>query len=438
MLKLTACHVDLVRNQVIGHDMQERPLTTREAELLAYFVQHPSRPIGRDEILHEIWGFRGAVVTRAVDATMLRLRNKLERNPSDPDHLFTVYGFGYRFEPGESTSHAETFNPATAIYANPFVGRQELMGRLDQAAHAGSRLITLAGVGGIGKSRLAHEWVARKDQPVWICDFSHTRTIKGIAHQIVEASGIRDPEDTAEGLLAKAGPLLIVLDNIDPIVSELARLIPQWLHHAPETTFVVTSRERLRIRGERCFEVPSLSEPEAVQLYKLRATTASSLSEIDTSKAHTTDLVNKLERLPLAVELAASWSDILGPEDLVKRLDLGCPLPPSPARDVSKRHSDLEELAAWSWDLLSDWETAAIAQLSGLTCGFTLDLAERTIDIGEYADAPSRIETFQSLRDKSLIYRAADGFRIYGFIRYYAKQWQPHPQVTPKLKAVHS
>ena len=96
-LDLSGVHVDL-RREVATRDGSGIPLTTKEVELLRFFAANPSRPISREELLREVWGYR-TLRSRALDNTMLRLRGKLERDPGQPRHLLTVHGVGYRFEP---------------------------------------------------------------------------------------------------------------------------------------------------------------------------------------------------------------------------------------------------------------------------------------------------------------------------------------------------
>src|SRR5262245_6508657 len=107
MLGLTACRVDLVRG-LVHRDPDTLQLTTRDLELLRFLVEHPSRVVSREELLAEVWGYADAVVSRACDNAVRRLREKVEADASRPDHILTVHGTGYRFEPA---SGAETTQP---------------------------------------------------------------------------------------------------------------------------------------------------------------------------------------------------------------------------------------------------------------------------------------------------------------------------------------
>ncbi|MEQ1508082.1 MAG: winged helix-turn-helix domain-containing protein, partial [Myxococcota bacterium] len=96
MVELTACRVDLARG-VVRRDGAEVELTTREADLLRYLVANPSRRVTRDELLANVWHYADAVVSRACDNTVRRLREKIEAEPARPDHVLTIHGAGYRF-----------------------------------------------------------------------------------------------------------------------------------------------------------------------------------------------------------------------------------------------------------------------------------------------------------------------------------------------------
>jgi len=97
VLRLTGCEVDLDRLE-IRRGAERLPLTTREADLLAYLAHRAGQDVPRDDLLREVWGYRGAVVTRSVDNAVLRLRAKLEGDPARPRHLLTAHGVGYRLQ----------------------------------------------------------------------------------------------------------------------------------------------------------------------------------------------------------------------------------------------------------------------------------------------------------------------------------------------------
>ncbi|MEQ1566077.1 MAG: winged helix-turn-helix domain-containing protein, partial [Myxococcota bacterium] len=178
------------------------PLTTREVELLRYLAANPSRVIPRDELLAQVWGYAGTVMSRASDNTVRRLREKIERDPAHPDHLLTVHGVGYRFEP---------LPPAQPVQA--LVGRAQLVAEVG-ARLAPGRWVLLVGPGGVGKSALAR---ACAPDATWV-DLGGAATLHEAAAQAARALGIElgadDPVDrVGRALTGRTGRL--VLDHAD-------------------------------------------------------------------------------------------------------------------------------------------------------------------------------------------------------------------------------
>jgi len=291
----------------------------------------------------------------------------------------------------------ETFPPLTTIAntnlpspASTFVGREREVADVSGHLATGTRLVTLTGPGGTGKTRLAIE-AAR----AVIGDFP-----SGVFW--VEAAAYREPElvlqvvsqtlGSTTGLAEEIGErrMLIVIDNLEQVVSvgpELSRLVEA----CPNLHLLLTSRERLRVRGEREYAVHTLTEAEAVALYSDRAT-------IPADDAATA-LVNALDRLPLAIELAASRAGILAPTQMLERLSSRLDFLRGD-RDADPRQQTLRATIDWSHDLLTDGEQLLFARLSVFSGGGTLDALESVAD----AD----LDALQSLVDKSLV-RHVDG-----------------------------
>ena len=200
--------------------------------------------------------------------------------------------------------------------------------------------------------------------------------------------------DLVEALAS--GPRLLVLDNLEQVVDLAAERVETWLAAAPELRVIGTSRARLRVPGERILELQGLDQDDAVDLFVARARAVGSgpldAPEIRVSIAR---LVARLDHLPLAIELAAARSRVLGPEDLLERLDARFrTLATNPA--AHPRHQALGAAISWSWDLLDPSERAALARLTAFRGGFDLRAAEPVIG----ADALDRVQT---LRDRSLL-----------------------------------
>ena len=334
LLLLRGCEVDLARREV----RQRRTVTTlseREAELLAYLAERPHQPVTRDQLLVEVWGFPEPVVTRAVDNTLMRLRSRVERDPKQPDHLVTVRGVGVCFVPLPA---APVPRPAGFLH-----GRAPILAALESALDA-SRLVTLHGPGGVGKTRLALEHVARHGGRVVPLGDAATRP-RALA-LLADILGVMLPgssPDAAAAQLARAlarQPDLLVLDEVEHLLPELAADVGSWLAEAPGLTVLATSRRTLRLDAERLLLVPPLPPAAARALLDER-------SPVPLEPAAASALCERLEHLPLAIELVAPRlaSQDAGAAELALH-DVGGP-------DRPDRQRSLAAVLQRSWDLLT-------------------------------------------------------------------------------------
>jgi predicted ATPase len=356
MLRLSTVEVDL-ETGVLADGSR---LANTERALLAWLAAHPNEDIDRERLLREVWNFPGNIPeTRAVDLAMARLRRKVERDPSQPEHLVTIQGVGYRFVP-----LAETAPAPLPIPANTFVGRQTERARIGAALDAGARLVTLVGPGGVGKTRLALE-VAASRRPAWFCDASDARDAAGLDAAL--GQGLRGPgrHRAVEQLLGELGPGLVVLDNLEQVVDAAATAIPAWLAQAPGLVVLATSREALGLVDEHLVDVePLLGRrlDEGVALLVARA--AQMGVDLDRSDPDVVELVGRMDGLPLGLELAAARLRSRGPRELAGDLD-------APRRGVPARHRSLDAAVAWSWEWLGDEDRAALEALAEFRGTFT-------------------------------------------------------------------
>jgi predicted ATPase len=257
----------------------------------------------------------------------------------------------------------------------------DVVGRDDDIATLGAwlgeqrrRLITLVGPGGIGKSRLAME-VARLaghhfDRVTFVA-LENVREPDDVLPAIARELGVREASDrpTLDALgIARAGHLdLVVLDNFEHVIAA-APLVASLLTALPGATFLVTSRARLRVRGEQVFDVEPLSVPvdyatasldeilqaPSVQLFGERAQAADPRFEVTAENAeHVARICQALEGVPLAIELAAARIRALTPAAMLAKLDRVLPLLVTSARDVPERQRTMQATVEWSIDLLS-------------------------------------------------------------------------------------
>jgi predicted ATPase/class 3 adenylate cyclase len=332
-------------------------------------------------------GHGGQVVlsaaTRAlVDGDLVELG---EHRLKDFDEPVVLFQLGREhFPPLKTISNTNLPRPASS-----FVGRAREREELVSLFRDGSRLVTLSGPGGSGKTRLGVEVASEI-----VSDFKAGVFWVGLAQ-------LRDPslviETTARMLGAKGGlaehiserELLLLLDNFEQVV-EAAPALSQLLERCPNLKVLVTSRELLRVAGEVGYPVLPLTEPEALQLFCER-----SRLEPDETIA---ELCRRLDDLPLAVELAAARTRVLTPAQILDRLGQRLDLLKG-GRDAAPRQQTLRATIEWSYELLREPERQLFARLA-VFAGFTLDAA------AEIAGAD--VDTLQSLVDKSLV-RMTDG-----------------------------
>jgi predicted ATPase/Tfp pilus assembly protein PilF len=300
-----------------------------------------------------------------------------------------------------------------------FVGRADDLTRLRDLLGRGVQLITLFGPGGIGKTRLALRLAeTREAEATWFFDLTNARDLDevcGIVGRELEGpapSPSASAIDAIGAALTTLGQALVILDNSERVASELGEAIVRWCRAACSVSFVVTSRQLLRVPFEHAYEVAPLGLPhtdgdigrsEAVQLFVERAALTRPGYTLDPGEADTVAaIVRRLDGLPLGIELAAARMGVLGSKDLLDllhgRLDLG-----TVRRGIASRQATLRATLSFSWDLLAPYEKAALAQCSCFRGGFSALAAVAVLDLRMHPDAPPPLEIIQSLREKSLI-----------------------------------
>jgi predicted ATPase len=334
--------------------------------------------------------------------------------------------------------------PRAAIVetSTSFVGREGEIAALRDRFDRGAQIVTILGPGGIGKTRLALCFAATlaAEREVVIVDLTESTTLRDLCAALAGALGASLASAIAEAdalthlgrLLGARGEVLLVLDNVEQLAAEAAPAVARLVESTAGLRVLVTSRERLRVRGEALIELAPLSFPSkneadpalfpAVQLFHERArAVAPGWGDAPGDAAILAAIVRRLEGFPLAIELCATRSRVLDPAALLARLQQSFDVLAAGARDAGDRHLTLARTLEWSLQMLSPVERSALAQCSIFAGGFTLDAAESVLDLGPAA--PPVIDVLESLVDRSLLRSGAlepGRFSFYSVIREHA------------------
>ena len=297
------------------------------------------------------------------------------------------------------------------IQSTPFLGRERELGEVLGLLSQGEvHLLTLTGPGGTGKTRLAAqaaaELAARYPHGVWWVPLASLRDPRLVLETAGQALGAKD------GLAAHIADrsMLLLFDNFEQVV-EAAADVAALLTSCRNLDLLVTSREPLRVTGEREYRVPSLAHEEAVGFFLSRARGVKPDFQADDSVS---EICRRLDDLPLALELAAARVKALSSRQLLGRLEQRLPLLTGGARDLPERQRTLRAAIEWSYELLTPEEKRLFARLAVFGGGCTLESAE--------AVAEADLDDLQSLVDKSLLRHTEDRFSMLGTIHEYAAE----------------
>ena len=323
-----------------------------------------------------------------------------EHRLKDIDGAVAIFQLGdARFPPLKTISNTNLPRPASS-----FVGRSAELAEVLSLIEDGSRLVTLTGPGGSGKTRLALEAAATLvpsyNAGVFWIGLASLRDASLVTATISQTIGSKN------GLVEHIADreMLLLLDNLEQVVEaapELAALLPA----CPNLTVLVTSRELLRVQGEVEYQVPSLASREAVSLFCAR-------SRLEPSE-EIAELCARLDNLPLALELAAARTSVLSPAQILERLGQRLDLLKG-GRDAEARQHTLRATIEWSHELLGAREQRLFARLAVFRGGCTLESAQEVLD----AD----LDTLQALVDKSLLRFSNERFWMLETVRAYARE----------------
>ncbi len=333
------------------------------------------------------------------------------------------------------------------IQLTSFIGREREIAEAKRLL-PGTRLLTLTGVGGVGKTRLALQIAAQvldefKDG-VWLVELAPLSDPTLVPQTIASALGAR--EQPGRSIIAtlidflQPKQLLLALDNAEHLIEACAQLADTALRACPNLRILATSREGLAIAGESTWRVPSLSLPdlqrlapaehlmefEAIRLFVERAKAVFPAFKLtDQNAPAIARICHQLDGLPLAVELAAARANVLSVEQLADRLQDRFRLLTGRGRTTLSRHQTLQAAIDWSHDLLSEKEGILLRRLSVFASGWTLEGTE-AICSSDGIEASDILDLLAQLVDKSLVmmetHRGEARYRLLETVRQYGRE----------------
>ena len=387
------------------------PSLNRAARLMAaghggqVLVSHATEELVRDALPPD---------TALVDLGEHRLRD-LAR----PDRVFQVRAAELpdEFAPLKTL---DSFAGNLPIQLTSFVGRENEMKDIADALRT-SRLVTLTGVGGVGKTRLATQIAAELlpefSDGAWLCELAGADSSESMLELVAATLAIqRRPEMTLEASVVeflRTKGLLLVLDNCEHVLDAASRLSQAVLSRAPNVRVLATSREGFGIGGEQVWPLRSLSLPDAgdplaatsdaVLLFEDRARAARPQFELEERNvAEVTEICRRLDGIPLAIELAAARVVSMSPSEIAARIDERFRLLTGGRRSAVERHQTLRATVDWSYSLLDERDRTVFDRLAVFAGGFEMASAEAVV-AGDGIETWDVLDAIGDLASKSMI-----------------------------------
>ena len=391
--------------------------------------------------------FRGPLHSLAVQHLTVEPRAVTESRPEVPSHLAeaikrllakkpedrytTAADFVRAINPSQHDADTMFFERKSALATNLPKDRTRFIGRLEELNDCkkilgSSRLLTLAGLGGCGKTRLAikvaESLMDKFPEGVWFVDLSPLTETSRVVSAVAQVLGVREEADKDLADIVSAyiadKKVLLILDNCEHVLSSCSEVVNSLLNSCAEIRILATSREALNVQGERVLQLPPLGVPEpksalnleivqsadAIKLFVERAQYVRSGFALTTANfALVVEICRSLDGIPLAIELAAARVKILSLDQILTKLDDRFKLLSS--RTMLPRHQTLRAVIEWSYDQLSTEEQRLLRALSVFSGGWTLALASSVVgDLDEF----EILELHSQLVDKSIVVVASD------------------------------
>ena len=404
---------------VLRCDGVPRHVEPQVFDVLVHLVTARGRVVTKVELLDEIWGNR-FVSESALTSRVKSVRQAVGDSGTEQRVIRTVHGRGYEFvatvvERASSTDEADAADgpdsslfaerspPETATSNLPFpvhslIGRQLLLDELRNELES-SRLVTLVGPGGVGKTSVAFELVRqvadRYPDGVVAVEFVSVVDADSTVEALATALKVhtRQHGSLSDAVLDSLVPneMLLLLDNCEHVIEPIGTIVDRILHLAPGVSIVATSQEPVAVAGERIWPVEPLQVPDdgalpiellmevpAIALFVERATASDPRFELtEANSAAVVDICRRLDGVPLAIELAAARARVIDVTEIAQRLDERFRLLKGVRRGADPRHQTLHDTVRWSYDLLDRDEQELFNSLTVFAGPFDLAAAEK-------------------------------------------------------------
>lgn len=435
--------------RVLTHEGAAVALGARAVAVLTALVSRANEPVQKSAILDAAWP--GLVVEEANLAVQISaIRRALARVPGGEGWIETLARRGYRFVGPVVESAGQRVTPIARDrkrtnlpeQLTSFVGRERELAEIKQFLPE-TRLLTVTGTGGIGKTRLTQQaaievFDAYRDG-VWFVDLAPLRDPALVPSALAQVLQVK--ESAGQPLVSalcnhlRTKEILLILDNCEQVLDACARLTETLLREAGQVTVMATSREPLHVAAEHTHplaalplpdpkaDAPSIARCDAVQLFVERARQHRPHFDLQEQRARAVaQICVRLDGIPLALELAAARVAVLPVEQIVRLLDQRFRLLTSGSRELP-RHQTLRAMIDWSYELLDEAEKALFARLSVFSGGWTLAAAEAVCG-GDSIAKDEVVYVLIGLIEQSLVIADEDGdrYRMLETVREYARE----------------
>ncbi len=383
-------------------------------DVLVTLLAARDRVVGKPELLDRVWGDQ-FVSESALTTRIKEVRRALGDDGTRQERIRNVRGRGYRFvAPLDEVGPADPGRRATELPPElpPTLGRaREIAAVTDALGH--SPIVTIVGPGGIGKTTVARAVAAAaggRDGVVFV-RLTPVTDPDDVVFATRRAAGIRGAVGDAEEVLATLAALdaLVVLDNCEHVVTGAADLAKRLVERGARARVLATSRERLGVAGERVVAIDVLDRDAARALFTERASAAWPAFELDAGTIPAVDrIVDSVDRLPLAIEMAAARVAAVAPDELAELLEERLDVLRSPDRSADDRHRTLAGLVRWSTELLDDDERRTLDGFTVFAGSVTAADVDGVLGPGA-GTGPPVLDDVLGLVDRSLV--AADTTR---------------------------